>query len=258
MYDFYGWLHTNRKPLLGGVIGVAVIAAIVTAVVWNNNVKETAADQALLKVPTLLDQASPGDPASTKALLDICRDYPGTSAATAAQLLAANQLFMGAKYAEAQEAFSKFLAGHSSSSLAPQAQVGVAASLEAQNKIPEAIQQYKKINALYSTSYNIVIPVKLTLGRLSEADNKPDQAVSFYMELLRFNDPSDPWVLEASERLRLLLAKHPELTPSQMRSAAPPTPAMAPSDADLQLIAPPSSPAPAPQPATNSAPAGNP
>jgi outer membrane protein assembly factor BamD (BamD/ComL family) len=173
-------------------------------------------------------------------------------------MFAARELFMSAKYAEAQQAFSKFITDHSGSSLVPQASVGLAASLEAQNKIPDAVQQYKMINSKYSTSPNIVIPVKLTLGRLSEADNKPDQAVGFYMELVKLQDPNDPWVLEASERLRLLLAKHPELTPSQMRPPAASSAAMAPSDADLQLLSPPSSPAPAPQPATNSAPAGNP
>ena len=105
----------------------------------------------------------------------------------------------------------------------PQATVGIAASLEAQGKLNLAIAQYKKIDEMYSRDPNIVIPVKLTLGRLSEADNKPDQAVKYYRDLAGVRDPNDPWVAEAAERYRLLVSKHPELAPPppQAGGAAP-------------------------------------
>ena len=92
-------------------------------------------------------------------------------------MLAARELFLGGKYAEAQQEFSKFVASHPGHPLLPQANVGIAASLEAQGKISDAMQQYKKISALYSTDPNIILPVKLTLARLNEAENKPDEAV---------------------------------------------------------------------------------
>lgn len=286
LYNFYGWLHTNRKRVVAGAVVVAVIAAIVGVMMWNSNQKEAGANRALFGVPSVLNQTPPGDPVSARALLAISQENSGTSAGAAAQLLAARELFVGGKYAEAQQEFAKFVASHSGHPLLPQANVGIAASLEAQGKIPDAEQQYKKISALYSTDPNIILPVKLTLARLSEAENKLDQAVQLYKELASLikNDPNDPWVAEAYERLRLLVAKHPELNPSppQARGAAP-SPLLAPTDAEMQLLTPAANPGPAPQtgsnglltptplpppatnqtapavaPATNATPAGNP
>lgn len=284
LYDFYGWLHTNRKRVVAGAMVVAVIAAIVGVVMWNSNQKEAGANRALFAVPSVLNQTPPGDPASARALLAISQEDSGTSAGTAAQLLAARELFVGGKYAEAQREFSKFVASHSGHPLLPQANVGIAASMEAQGKISDAEQQYKKISALYSTDPNIILPVKLTLARLSEAENKPDQAVQLYKELASINDRNDPWVVEAYERLRLLVAKHPELNPNppQPRATAP-SPLLTPSDAELQLLTPAANPSRPPQtdsnglltptplpppatnqsppavpPATNATPAGNP
>jgi predicted negative regulator of RcsB-dependent stress response len=251
LYDFYGWLHTNRKRVLAGAIVVALISAIVGFVMWSNNQKEAGANQALFGNPAILG-APPGDPAAATALLAVSQNFAGTSAAAAADLLAARELFLGGKYPEAQQEFMNFVAAHPNHPLVPQASVAIAACMEAQGKIPDAVAQYKKVNSQYSSSPNIVIPVKLTLGRLSEADNKPDQAVGFYKELLSIQDPNDPWVVEASERLRLLVSKHPELNPFPAQTTAPaPSTMLTPSDADLQLSAPGASPAPAPKSGSN-------
>jgi predicted negative regulator of RcsB-dependent stress response len=248
LYDFYGWVHANRKRVLAGAIVAALIAAIAGFVMWNNSQKEASAVQALLTAPSFLGTATPGDAAAARALLAISQDYSGTSAGGAAQMLGARELYLGGKYADAQAEFTKFIAAHSSSPLLPQANIGIAACLEAQGKIADAVQQYKKVTSLYATIPNIIIPVKLTLGRLSEEDNKPDQAVGFYKDLVSLQDPSDPWVAEASERLRLLIAKHPELNPFQSQSAAAaPSPALTPSEAEMQLLAPPGSAAPGAQ-----------
>jgi len=250
LYDFYGWLHTNRKRVVAGAIVAAVIAAVVLFVMWSNNQKEAGANQALLASPSLLGGAAPGDPLAAAALLKVNQDFSGTGAGAVAQLLAARELYLAGKFPEAGEQFSKFVAAHPSHPLVPQANVGIAACLEGQGKIPDAVQQYKKVTSLYPTSLNIVIPIKLTLGRLSEADNKPDQAVGFYKDLVSLQDPQDPWVAEASERLRLLVAKHPELNPFQAPpgAAAAPSPVLTPSEAEMQLLAPPGSTAPAPPP----------
>jgi len=254
LYDFYGWLHTNRKQVLAGTVVVALIAAIVGFVMWSNSQKEASADEALLATPSLLGGAPPGDAAATAALLNISQSYPGTSAGATAQLLAARELFLGGKYPEAQQEFEKFIAAHPGHSLVPQASFCIAACLEAQGKIPDAMQQYKKINTQYASSPNIVLPVKLTLGRLSEADNKPDQAVNYYKELVTIQDPNDPWVVEASERLRLLISKHPELNPfPPAPSAAAPSPVLTPSEAEMQLSAPGAGAGAAPQSGTNDA-----
>jgi len=181
----------------------------------------------------------------------VAQDYSGTSAGTVAQLLAARSLFLDGKYAEAQSAFNKFLTDNPNSALVPQAKVCVAESLEAQGKTNEAISEYKTINTLYASMPNIVMPVKLTLGRLSETE-KPDQSVKYYGELASIKDMRDPWVAEATERLNLLLAKHPELNPNREVPQAPGVTApsvLAPSQSEMQMATPPSSPAPLPAPA---------
>jgi hypothetical protein len=71
----------------------------------------------------------------------------------------------------------------------------------------------------------------LTLARLFEEQNKPDQALRNYDELARIQSQNDPWAGEARERRELLLAKHPELratTPSATMSPAPTPGASAP------------------------------
>ena len=242
LYNFYGWLHANRKRVLAGAIVAAAIAAIATFVSWNRSVKEAAANQALLAVPSLIGMAPPGDPASARALLSIAEQYPGTSAGISAQLLAARELFLGGKYPEAQQQFSKFVADHSSNPLAPRANVGIAAAMEAQGNVSGALLQYKKLSVLYASDPSIMLPVKLTLGRLSEADNKLDQAISYYKDLASMQDPNDPWVVEAYERLRLLISKHPELNPAppQTPSGAPPS-LLTPNPSEMQLTPPGSS-----------------
>jgi predicted negative regulator of RcsB-dependent stress response len=251
LYNFFGWLHANQKRVLAGVTVVAVISAIVAFAMWRSSAQEAAANQALLDVPSLTGGAPPGDPASAKQLLAISQQYPGTSAGVTAEVLAARELFLGGNYPEAERLFTQFAAAHSSHPLAPQANVGIAASQEAQGKITDAVQQYKKINVLYAANPNLVFPTRLTLGRLSEADNKPVDAVGYYKDLAMLmqdpNNRSDPWVAEAYERLRILLVKHPELNPAPAQSGpAAPSPLLTPNDTEMQL-APPGTTAPAPQ-----------
>jgi predicted negative regulator of RcsB-dependent stress response len=239
LYDFYGWLHTNRKRVLAGAIVAAAIAAIIAFVTWRNSEREAVANRALLGVPALLNEPMPvGDPASASQFLNISQAYAGTSAGTVAQLLAARELFLCGKYSEAQKEFSQFVADHSSHPLAAQASVGIAACMEAQGKISDAVQQYKKINLLYKENVSVLLPIRLTLGRLSEADNKPAEAVDYYKDLVNLRDRNDPWVMEAYERLRLLIAKHPELNPNpQQPPSAAPSP-LAPTESELQLSPP--------------------
>jgi hypothetical protein len=65
----------------------------------------------------------------------------------------------------------------------------------------------------YPAEMSIVSPAKLTLARLYEQQNQPQQALSYYAELARMlkQNPYDPWAAEASERAQLLVSKHPEL-----------------------------------------------
>jgi hypothetical protein len=60
----------------------------------------------------------------------------------------------------------------------------------------------------------VVSPAKLTLARLFESQNKPEEALKLYEDLARSQNPYDPWAAEASERREQLLQKFPNLRPA--------------------------------------------
>jgi tetratricopeptide (TPR) repeat protein len=240
----------NRNRVLAGGIVVVLIAAVTAFYVINKNQHETDANQEFMSQPLGMSAA---DSPSVENLLGISQHYAGTSAGADAQLLAAKELFLNSKFDESEQAFNKFITENPGNPLVPQAQVGVAVALESAGKVSDAVTKYKEIAAVYASQPNIAFPVKLTLGRLSEAQGKPDLAVSFYEDLARVNDTRDPWVAEAQERLRILLAKHPELDKSAGANPYQTPSPLAPTAADTQLSAPQeSAPAPTAAPAANS------
>jgi predicted negative regulator of RcsB-dependent stress response len=208
------WLHTNRKSLTIGAGVVAAIAVIIGIVAWQKAEAESSADAQLMGLPLATFRDGRMVPAEASAFLDMAKQYPDTSAGEYAALLGAESLFMDGKYPEAHQEFSKFIDEHPASALLPQAKVGLAASLEGEGKISEAAQKYQEVISSYATDANIVSPAKLTLARLDEAQNKPEQALTYYEDLARINNPYDPWAAEARERGTILLIKHPELRKS--------------------------------------------
>jgi predicted negative regulator of RcsB-dependent stress response len=253
IYSFLDWLHTNRKKIGAGAIAVAVVALVVALSVWKKGQNQADANNLLFSVPSLLALSPRQAPANPEAFLNIAHEYPGTSAGEQAQLLAAERLFLDGQYAEADHEFSKFVAEHPDSPLRPQAQVGVAASLEAEGKATEAMQKYRDVVAMYATDPNIASPAKLTLARLNEEQNKPEQALTYYEDLARDTNPYDPWAAEARERRELLLAKHPELN----KPATPaPTSGLGVQQPGFSMPAQPSQPVAAPSTGPAKSPAG--
>jgi predicted negative regulator of RcsB-dependent stress response len=205
------WLHANRKKLTIGASVAAVIALTGGIMAWQKSETESNANAQLLNLPLATLRGDRLASAQARPFLDLARQYPDTSAGEYAALLGAQSLFTEGKYPEAHQEFSKFIDQYPESALLAQAKVGVAASLEGEGKISQAAQKYQEIISTYPAEANIVSPAKLTLARLDEAQNKPEQALTYYEDLARINNPYDPWAGEARERGQLLLAKHPEL-----------------------------------------------
>jgi predicted negative regulator of RcsB-dependent stress response len=214
------WLHANRKKLIIGAGVVAAVALAAGVMSWQKGEAETDANTQLLNTPLATPSGNRMVPAQPGPLLNLAKEYPDTSAGEYAELLGAESLFTEGKYPEAHEEFSKFIDQYPDSALLSQAKVGLAACLEGEGKISEAAQKYQELISTYSSEANIVSPAKLTLARLDETQNRPEQALTYYEELARINNPYDPWAAEARERGQLLLMKHPEL-----RKAPPSTPA---------------------------------
>jgi len=221
-FRLVAWVHANRKRVIIGAIVVAVIALAWGLVSWKKAADEASANAQLFAVPTPVGMAARSAPVSPGPLLDLARQYPNTPAGEYAELFGAETLFTEGRYPEAQEQFSKFLSDHPDSALIAQARMGVAASVEAQGRNSEAIQKYQELISAFPSDLNIVTPAKLTLARLFEEENKPQQALTFYSELARIQNPYDPWAAEARERGQLLVAKHPELRKAEAAPAPAP------------------------------------
>jgi predicted negative regulator of RcsB-dependent stress response len=221
-YRILSWIHERRKPLLIGVGAVAVVGLVVGLMSWNKSQDAEHADEKLFELPVGSGQSAAVLAPPPSAYLDIAKEYPNTSAAEYASLLGAEQLFIDGNYAESEHAFSQFATDYPDSPLIAQAKMGVATCLEAQGKNSEALQNYQAVVSTYSSELNVSEPAKLTMARLYEQENRPDQALTFYSELARSQNPYDPWAAEARERGELLLAKHPELRRTEQSQAPAP------------------------------------
>jgi len=205
------WLHARRKTIVIVAVVLALVGLAWAVIAWKKTQDETDANAQFFATPNV-GLARTG-PVSTAPLLELAKEYPSTPAGEHARLLAAEEMFTQGQYPEAYQQFSDFLTTYPESPLVPQARVGVAASLEAEGKIADAINKYHEIALAYPSEMSIVSPSKLTLARLYEQENQPQQALNYYFELARMlkQNPYDPWAAEAQERGQLLVAKHPEL-----------------------------------------------
>jgi predicted negative regulator of RcsB-dependent stress response len=244
-YRVLAWIHERRKALIIGLGVVVALGLIVGFSAWRKAQNAEEADAKLFELPVASAPNVPMLMPPPSAFLDLAHQYPDTSAGEYALLLGAENLFLDGNYAQSQHEFSQYLVDHPDSPLESQAKMGVAACLEAQGKASEAIQKYKEVAAADPGELSIVEPAKLTMGRLYEQENRPDQAINFYAELARSQNAYDPWAAEARERGELLLAKHPELRRTEQTPAAAP----------FSVPQPGAQPAPAPAPAPTSKPA---
>ncbi|HEY5345799.1 MAG TPA: tetratricopeptide repeat protein, partial [Verrucomicrobiae bacterium] len=138
---FWPWFEANRKRLVIAVVAVVVVLFVWYFITTQRVQKAVDAGQAY----TQLQLNMPPNPTVQQvadAFLQLAKNYSGTVAAERAQLQAAAVLFSAARYAEAQAQFQNFLAANKNSSLAAAAQLGVAACLEAQNKLADATAAY--------------------------------------------------------------------------------------------------------------------
>jgi len=224
VYKILAWLHANRKQVVIGLAALLVVGAGTGIYVWKKGQREADATEQMFALPSVFGANEKAARPTAEGFLNVAQEFQGTSAGEQSQLLAASVFFTEGKYPEAYNEFTKFLTEHAQSALAPQANVGIAASLEAQGKTAEAIQKYQDIISRYPGE-NVVGSSKLTLASLYEAQNKPGQALEIYDQLIKGATANqyDPWASEAKGRKDILLEKHPEL--NKPVASAPATPA---------------------------------
>ena len=203
------WLDANRDKLIKVAIAVAVVALVVSYYIWNRDQQEVAASAALSDV-------TPGAGAA-ESYLKLAGQYPKTTAAPRAVLLAAGELFAAGKYAEAQVQFERLLREFPETSFRLQGSLGVAACLDAQGKTADAISRYDEVIRRYPNESSAA-QAKSALARLYEAQNKPELALALYEDLQK-TEVYNSFGLEANIRRMNLLAQHPELAAKTKTSA---------------------------------------
>jgi tetratricopeptide (TPR) repeat protein len=242
---FLIWLHANRKRVATIAVAVLAVGGILGIVIWRQGQVEVNANEDFFALPSAFGSEKGPHP-TPDALLKVAQEYPKTSVGEQSQFLAAGIYFTDGKYEQAYSEFSKFTTEHVESPLLPQAHLGMAASLEAQQKYAEAIQKYENVVTTFRND-SVVGPAKLTLARLYEDKNENAKALEYYDQLIKTpSGPYDPWAGEARERRDLLLNKHPELDPNAKVFSVT-TPAAPTNAAKTQVIvsnAPASAPAP--------------
>lgn len=208
----WAWFETNKTQAVAGVVVVAVIALVVGFVVWRKDQQAIKSSEALSSV--MLAQATQpnGQPANADAFLKMAAEYPDSSAAARAVLMAASDYFDAGKYAEAKTQFDRFIREHRDSPLMGTAQLGAAACLDAQGKTTEALNAYKELIDRHPGE-TILPPARFALARLYEAQNQPEKARPLLEEVFR-NNPGSSLGSEAGMRLEELKLKYPNLVPA--------------------------------------------
>jgi tetratricopeptide (TPR) repeat protein len=242
------WIGKNRTQALTGATIVVALVLIVGFYLWYKGEKETNASEALTSVSLPTGPAPRTDAAD--AYLKVAAAYPSSSAAARAVLLAGATYFTEGKYDQAKAQFEKFVRDYREPTFMGEALLGIAASLDAQNKTDEAIRAYKDLTEHHSGD-PAVPQAKFALARLYEAQGKPEIARTLFEDVAR-SEPYGSLGSEAGMRLEELKLKHPELF------AAPPA-AMTPEMQQNipQIMLPPATNASVTNPARANAPSTN-
>ena len=220
LFKLWPWLEANKTRLIGAVIALIVAFGIYNFIVSQKEQAEIAAGQAL----TQLLMTPPNGVNPADALAQLAVKYPGTAAAQRAQLQSAATLFGATRYVDAQAAFEKFLTGTTVGPLAVTAQLGLAASLEAQGKLDLAAATYQKVASSTAAGSANALPALVSLGRIAEAQGKLAEAANNYEAAARAGSLGGSLAQEAAMRaaeIKTKIAAAPKaVTPVAVSAAA--------------------------------------
>ena len=177
LFKLWPWLEANKNRLIGGGVAIVVAALIYSYIAWHRGQNEIAAGEAFTQL--IFSEAGVASPSQeADAFQALASKYPGTAAATRAQLQAAGVLFESGNFPEAAAQFQRFADSHSGV-LAATAILGYGAALEAQGKLDEAAAAYQRLSG-NRVNPDASLQAQFSLGRLAERNGKLAQAESYY------------------------------------------------------------------------------
>ena len=202
----WAWIEANVKRVAVGAGIATVVILLISFYLWQQSQTEIAAGQALTE---LVISITPDSSTSqlADAYLKIAADFPGTRAGELAAVQGAAALFESGKYAEAQAQFKKYIGTHPGGIFCAQAELGVAASLDAQGKTDLAASAYQRVIGGFS-DLNTVSAAKFSLAQIDELQGKLVDAENLYEDIARSN-PGGSLGSESALRAMGLKAKLP-------------------------------------------------
>ncbi|MBL9175173.1 MAG: tetratricopeptide repeat protein [Verrucomicrobiales bacterium] len=207
-FDLLTWFELNRNRVL---IGIGVVCAVVIALMVTRSRRQAEDRMAATSFFNLVPPTGPGDqpaPLDPQKLLKLTQEYSGTPSATQARLLAAGQLFAEGKYAEAQAQFTTLDESQADGPFQGIALLGVATSLDAQNKSSEAVAAYDRVISLFPNT-GPAQQARISKARLIQG-TQPAQALAALDDVLKNEYAFGYQEIAGAARARLL-AQHPEL-----------------------------------------------
>ena len=214
------WFETNKTRAIGGAVAIAVVALVVSFVVWRHDEKVKNAGEALSSVMLQAVTTPNAQPATAEVFLKVAGQYPDSSAAERAILLAGGDYFIAGKFDDAKATFDRFTREHRGSPFMGQALLGIAACLDAQGKTNEAVIAYKEI-VDRRPGETIVPQAKFALARLYESQGLPEKARPLFEDVWRDNQRNSLGS-EAGMRLEELNVKFPSLATAPLQTNAVP------------------------------------
>ncbi len=216
-FKTWSWVEANAKRIAAGA-GIAVVVILfVSYYFWRQNQTEITAGEALTQL--IVSASSHSDAGQMAAgYLKIAADYPGSPAGERALMLGAAALFTDGQYAQAQAQFQKYLDTQPGGAFSAQAALGVAASLDAQEKTDPAAEAYRRVIGAFSSDANAADAAKFALAKIDEQRGKLNDAEDLYQEVVRAN-PNNLLGSEAAFSAMQLRAKLPATTSSNVSPA---------------------------------------
>jgi TolA-binding protein len=229
--------YTKYRDFIGyALVGVVIIAALVSLMVLNQRSKEKEASQkfqdaitlmkselsedknkdktadqdkkeATTKPETSTDKTTDKTTSSINAFQEIADNYSSTaSGRNSVFLLASSQLSNG-NYQDAIQNFNKFQEQNPDNPLIPSCLMGIATAEFNLKQVNESLQMLDSIITKYP-DFSMMDVVKFEIGKRHEAMSNWDKAREFYQEVID-KYPDSPWKSFCSKKIEKLNKEHP-------------------------------------------------